>query len=166
MIARAAALLLGLAAPAAAQPAAGPQPESPQAWWVYAGGYTARSAMDALSVVRTGNIARFTQAVVSTATQWKTGDMPFDYMVATIEYDCAARSARAVRIEYRDRTCKRLKVSDTPAAAFISGAGSSEFAHFMPVACRDLASGAPPGLHDTLAGFLAGNAFWNQPARK
>ncbi|WP_310496438.1 surface-adhesin E family protein [Sandarakinorhabdus sp.] len=137
-----------------------------QAWWVYAGGMAARSAMDSLSVVRTGNIARFNEVVVSTAGQWKTGDLPFDYMAASIEYDCAGKTARAVRIEYFDRAGKSLKITSTPDSAFISGAEGSEFTHFAPVACRDLSVGTAPGQHETLAGFLAAYAFWNIAARK
>lgn len=156
-----AALLLLAALPAAAQQA----PQTPQAWFVYAGGYSARSAMDALSVVRTGNVARFTQAVVSTTTQWKRDGQPIDYFVATVEYDCAARSARSVRIEYFDRAGNSLKANERPDAEFVSGANASEFTHFAPVACREPAAAPPTGHHATLAGFLAANAFWNLPPK-
>jgi hypothetical protein len=150
-----------LAFPAGAQPA-----PARQSWIVYAGGYTARSAMDALSVVRTGNIARFTQFVVSATTQWQSAGMPFDYFIATVEYDCAARSARSIRNELFDRNGKSLKASDHPDAEFASGANASEFIHFAPVACRDPANPPPKGSYDTLAGFLAGNAHWNLPPKR
>lgn len=151
------------ASPALAQQSA----PARQSWWVYAGGYTARSAMDALSVVRSGDIARFTQVVVSTNARWKAGDLPFDYFIATVEYDCAARSARSIRNELFDRTGNSLKASDYRDAPFVSGANASEFLHFAPVACRDLSTGTPPpGSYDTLAGFLAANAFWNLPPKR